>query len=179
LAKLQDKINDLEDTVKNKNAEIDDLTNKLSAAQICFSMNRIPQQQHFVSLNATSLHCNANNDINSEGFNLAYILYLYKLNYLYLNNYTHTNLIFSSSSLITLSIDANTSSVLITLQGIEKLPNLETLSISDSPNLKNIPSILSSYDHKIRHITIKNCVKVDSIELQTYCNKNKIVLDIS
>jgi hypothetical protein len=65
------------------------------------------------------------------------------------------------------------------LQGIEKLPNLETLSISDSPNLKNIPSILSSYDHKIRHITIKNCVKVDSIELQTYCNKNKIVLDIS
>ncbi len=178
LGKLQNQIEQLESSIKTKNAQIDDLTNKLSVGHICIAYNGIPgTATHFVSLNSTNLTVQGTKD--SYGHKLDYISYLYKLTNLTINQYSYPHIQFSSTSLLNLTINCQSQPALTSLNGIRQLPNLQYLSINAAPGLKDIPSILSSYQHKIKSITIQNCGQVNVVELQTYCQKNQISLNIS
>ncbi len=178
LANLQTRIDELESSIKTKNSQIDDLTNKLSVGHICLcsNTNGNPITSHFVPLNSTSLQ------IDTPGsYNLSLLSYLYKLTSLTINNYTIPHIQFSSPSLtyLSLNLQAPQGQGLVSIGGITQLPNLQNLVIMNGQRLRDIPSAISSYQHKIKSITIQTCPQVNVVELQTYCQKNNIALNIS
>lgn len=62
------------------------------------------------------------------------------------------------------------------IDGIQNMPNLETLHLKNLPLLENIHVILSSYSHKIKEIIVDNCklLSKKSSEIIEYCNNNNI-----
>lgn len=61
--------------------------------------------------------------------------------------------------------------------GIENLPELETLSITNASGLKDVVNVLSSYPHKIKSIHVKQCGQADKVQLSGYCHRNNILLN--
>lgn len=65
------------------------------------------------------------------------------------------------------------------LTGIENFPNLEILTITSAPGLKNVVSSLTATKHKIKTLKFQGCTGVNVVELQTYCQVNNIFLALS
>lgn len=109
----------------------------------------------------------------------------YQLEKLTITNFNCSNKItnlsgFSNSSLKELIINNYPSHhSFISLNGIENFPNLEILTITNAPGLKDVAKVLTETKHKIKTIKIQACQAVNVVELQTYCQVNKIFLAIS
>jgi hypothetical protein len=65
------------------------------------------------------------------------------------------------------------------LTGIENFPNLEILTITSAPGLKNVVSSLTATKHNIKTLKFQGCTAVNVVELQTYCQVNNIFLALS
>ena len=105
----------------------------------------------------------------------------YKLNKLTINNFTtKTNLTwFSNNTLKELILSCGGNGTFTLLEGIENFPNLEILTITSAPGLKDVVKILSEKKHKIKTLKFQGCTGVNVVELQTYCQVNNIFLAIS
>lgn len=71
----------------------------------------------------------------------------------------------------------NHAAAFISILGIENLPELETLSITNASGLKDVVNVISSYPHKIKSIHFKDCGQVDKVQLSGYCHRNNILLN--
>jgi hypothetical protein len=71
----------------------------------------------------------------------------------------------------------NYADVFNSILGIENLPELETLSITNASGLKDVVNVLSSYPHKIKSIHVKQCGQADKVQLSGYCHRNNILLN--
>jgi hypothetical protein len=65
------------------------------------------------------------------------------------------------------------------LEGIQNFPNLEILTITAAPGLKNVVAILKKTKHNIKTLKFQGCTAVNVVELQTYCQVSNIFLAIS
>jgi hypothetical protein len=65
------------------------------------------------------------------------------------------------------------------LTGIENFPNLEILTITSAPGLKEVVTSLKAIKHKIKTLKFQGCTGVNVVELQTYCQVNNIFLALS
>jgi hypothetical protein len=65
------------------------------------------------------------------------------------------------------------------LTGIENFPNLEILTITGAPGLKEVVTSLKAIKHKIKTLKFQGCTGVNVVELQTYCQVNNIFLALS
>ena len=65
------------------------------------------------------------------------------------------------------------------LSGIENFPNLEILTITSAPGLRDVVKVLTDAKHKIKTLKFQGCTGVNVVELQTYCQVNKVFLAIS
>lgn len=99
----------------------------------------------------------------------------YLLEKLTLDGITKLNLADISSETITELHIINSPSVL-NLQGIEQIPNVAVIVLKNLANLENVVTVLSAISHKIKWIVVESCPKVQTIELQTYCQANGIDL---
>jgi hypothetical protein len=171
---LQDKIVGLEEENTN-------LTNKLAGAHLYLGHSGHPQEYHFVPIGKTVLeNIQLTND--SYGYKCDYIKDMYALEKLSTNHFRYSSIKNSklkSISLKELKILCQNEGHFTSLEGINKLPNLEILTVCNAPGLRDIHSILCSYEHQIHTITIQTCQNVNVVELQTYCQKNQIFLNIS
>ena len=84
-----------------------------------------------------------------------------------------------SNSLKYLHLNIQNESQFSSIEGIQNMPNLESITIINAPALTNIPSVLKLCKSKIKHITIQNCKMVNVVEIQTYCQTNNIKLEVS
>jgi hypothetical protein len=186
--KLEQKISGLEKQLHKKNEVLQDLTEKLSYSMICLwngqhhhHLNNIGllsqigfTPQLFVHMNIKSLTIT-----DCRLVNLELIQHLYQLNTLTLNtfhNYANIKTSKLSSKTVTeLTInDCNINS----LDGLNQLPLLNKLVINGGNALTNVPTILSSYPHIIKHLSFQGCPQINVVEIQTYCQKNNIELNI-
>lgn len=71
------------------------------------------------------------------------------------------------------------SSNFIGLDGLDRMPNVEKLTIILCSGLTNIVSTLESYSHKIKFIKIVSCNNINDSRLTNYCQKNNIVYENS
>lgn len=60
--------------------------------------------------------------------------------------------------------------------GLLNFTELKTLKMQSCADVSDLVAQLSSYEHKIRHITVTSCPKINSVELMTYCQVNRIEL---
>ena len=96
------------------------------------------------------------------------------------SSFSKTNLKnFENRTLKELILTSSSNGTFTSLTGIENFPNLEILSVQAAPGLTNIVKVLSATKHKLKTIKLTGCSAVNSIELQTYCQKNNIFLAIS
>jgi hypothetical protein len=65
------------------------------------------------------------------------------------------------------------------LTGIENFPNLEILTITSAPGLKDVVKVLTDMKHKIKTLKFQGCTAVNVVELQTYCQVNNVFLALS
>ena len=86
---------------------------------------------------------------------------------------------FSNANLKELTLNCCAHTSFTSLTGIENFPNLEILTITSAPGLKDIVNALKSSEHKIKTLKFQACTGVNVVELQTYCQVNNIFLALS
>lgn len=183
LNKLEQKINGLEKQLHKKNEELQNLSEKLSYSMICLwngqSHNNL--QGHFNNCLFVFMNVKVLTISDCRLVNLELIQHLFQLNKLTLNTlHNYTNLTISKLSNKTLSeLQINDCNGHIrSLNGLHNLPSLIKLVIHNGNLLTDVPTILSSYQHKINHLNFFGCPTINVVEIQTYCQKNNIKLDI-
>lgn len=185
LSKLEQRCKELETIIEEKNTELLDLTDKLSNAQVVITYNQNPSYGFQLTNHNCFKYINTTNlELTSDG-SQNFIIYdsikcFYNLKTLKITGINQANFKnMSNKSLKELIITGVVNTGLQSLEGIDKMPNLEKLTIISNTNLTNIPTILNSYKHKINYIKIQSCAQVNVVELQTYCQTNNIKLEIS
>ena len=86
---------------------------------------------------------------------------------------------FSNQNLTELVLNCAGHATFNSLYGIENFPNLEILTITGTPGLKDVVTVLKATKHKIKTLKFQGCTAVNVVELQTYCQVNNIFLALS
>ena len=86
---------------------------------------------------------------------------------------------FSNQNLTELVLNCAGHATFNSLYGIENFPNLEILTITGTPGLKDVVTVLKATKHKIKTLKFQQCTGVNVVELQTYCQVNNIFLALS
>ncbi len=86
---------------------------------------------------------------------------------------------FSNQNLTELVLNCAGHATFASLTGIENFPNLEILTITGAPGLKEVVTSLKAIKHKIKTLKFQGCTGVNVVELQTYCQVNNIFLALS
>lgn len=105
----------------------------------------------------------------------------YQLEKLTFNTFTSKNNLkdFNNSTLKELTFNCGGNGSFNSLIGIENFPNLEILTVTNAPSLSNVTKVLTETKHKIKTLKFQACQSVNVVELQTYCQVNKIFLALS
>jgi hypothetical protein len=105
----------------------------------------------------------------------------YQLEKLTIHNFIHKSNIkdIKNSSLKELILNCGANPTLTSLEGIQNFPNLENLTITNNPGLKDVVSILKIRKHNIKTLKLNLCQAVNIVELQTYCQVNNVFLALS
>lgn len=135
-------------------------------------------------INSRSLGLINRNDANNTHILFDEMESFYALNYLVIKQ--HYNLkdftTWSNNSLTELFLELlqdGHSNLFTSIKGIENFPNLTTLNISNAQQLRDVPAILNSVEHKINKLVFKGCTAINVVELQTHCQTKNIKLEIS
>ena len=180
LSNLEQRCKELETIIKDKNTEFLNLTDKLSNAHICLTYAGHANSAHCIPINIKELNAQFSNDNNSFKYELIGKFYqLEKITTTFFRAQSFSSVKMESNTLKELYIQAQNEPTFNSIEGINKMPNIEKLTITSAPSISNIPTVLNSYKHKINHIKIHDCKLVNVVELQTYCQSNNIKLEIS
>jgi hypothetical protein len=105
----------------------------------------------------------------------------YKLKKLKINGFTQkpdlTTL--ANETVTELELNCAGQPTFTSLTGFANSPCLTSLTVISSPGLTNVVSILKSKPHKIKTLKFQGCGGVNVVELQTYCQENKIFVALS
>jgi hypothetical protein len=181
LQNLEKRCEELETVIESKNKLLLELTDKLSYAHICMCLSGHPLPEHFIPLNIKEI-TNFVGCQSAQHWRFDLIEKLYQLEKLNISFFRTTNFLVAklkSNSLKYLHLNIQNESQFSSIEGIQNMPNLESITIINAPALTNIPSVLKLCKSKIKHITIQNCKMVNVVEIQTYCQTNNIKLEVS
>ena len=105
----------------------------------------------------------------------------YKLKKLKIHNFIHiTNLSLLSNETVTeLELNCASNGSFTSLEGFKNFPSLTTLTVITAPGLTNVVQSLKSAPHKIKTLKFQGCAAINVVELQTYCQDNKIFVALS
>jgi hypothetical protein len=105
----------------------------------------------------------------------------YKLKKLKIHNFIITPSLASLANETVTELELNCSSngAFTSLTGFEKFPNLDSLTVISAPGLTNVVTVLKSKPHKIKTLKFQACAAINVVELQTYCQENKIFVALS
>jgi len=105
----------------------------------------------------------------------------YKLKKLKVHNFVSiTNLSLLSNETVTeLELNCASNGSFTSLEGFKNFPSLTTLTVITAPALTNVVATLKSAPHKIKTLKFQGCAAINVVELQTYCQENKIFVALS
>ena len=163
-----------------KLSQLEGLVDALSYAEICMMQTNYQQQTGqfptaYWKMNTTEM------TLNSNYWDYSKICSFYKLEKLTLNSCTDIstfkNLKISNKTVKEFTLHAL--SGLSAITGLEDFPQLEKITFTSCASVRDVVTVLNSYKHKIKHITVKSCAAINNTELMTYCQKNNIKLDLA
>jgi hypothetical protein len=85
----------------------------------------------------------------------------------------------SNETVTEIELQCASNGTFTSLEGIQNFPNLEILTVTNAPGLKDVVTVLKATKHKIKTLKFQGCTAVNVVELQTYCQVNNIFLAIS
>jgi hypothetical protein len=133
----------------------------------------------FPKISCEELTINAQhfNHMRFENLYIFYKLKRLKINHVYglINNLENM----SNESVIELELTCNGQSTFTSLKGFKNFPSLTTLTVITAPGLTNVVQTLKSAPHKIKTLKFQGCAAINVVELQTYCQENKIFVALS
>jgi len=105
----------------------------------------------------------------------------YQLEKMTIHNFTSQANIknFKNTELKELILNCAANPTFTSIEGIQNFPNLEILTITNAPGLKDVVAVLKSKTHKIKTLKFNICQAVNVVELQTYCQVNNVFLALS
>jgi hypothetical protein len=105
----------------------------------------------------------------------------YKLKKLRIHNFPiKKNLASMANETLTeLELNCSGAGTFTSLTGFENFPNLDKLTVMSAPGLTNVVVVLKSKPHKIKTLKFQGCPGINVVELQTYCQENKIFVALS
>lgn len=163
LRQLEQKLGVLEEQVREKNELLSNAVIKITK----FNFNTY-RENHFIRIGEEVLSLE-----NSENYmDLTKLAYLYRLRKLTVNH-THDVMI-KNKTVEEMEFTGN-----LTKLDISHVPNLKQLTVRGATSLTNVVASLSAKKHKIQSLTFQGCTGINVVELQTYCQTNKIELNIS
>jgi hypothetical protein len=133
----------------------------------------------FPKISCEELTINAQhfNHMRFENLYIFYKLKRLKIHHVYgLINNLET---MSNESVIELELTCNGQSTFTSLNGFKNFPSLTTLTVITAPALTNVVQSLKSAPHKIKTLKFQGCSAINVVELQTYCQENKIFVALS
>jgi hypothetical protein len=86
---------------------------------------------------------------------------------------------FGNDNLKELVLNCSANGSFTSLEGINNFPNLEILTITSPPGLKDVVTTLKNIKHNIKTLKFQGCSGVNVVELQTYCQVNNVFLALS
>ena len=186
-------IKTLTDKCANLEASVNQLHQIIDTCQV-FMSNIYTPQGHWCDIQ-TNGQTQVNNisakeiTMTDHGGNIIWktINIFYQLDKITINSFTskHNLNDFKNKTLKELILNCNNNPTFNSLEGIENFPNLEILTITSAPGLRDVVKILSGNKvlsekkHKIKTLKFQGCTGVNVVELQTYCQVNNIFLAIS
>jgi hypothetical protein len=177
-----------------KCANLEDSINKMQQIIDCcqiFMTNIYTPQGNWCDIQKTSTTTHLNNisakEITMQDHGQTIwknISVFYQLSKFTITNFNAGNNItnlsgFSNQNLTELVLNCVAHPSFASLEGIQNFPNLEILTITAAPGLKDVVTILKERKHKIKTLKFQGCTAVNVVELQTYCQVNNIFLAIS
>ena len=105
----------------------------------------------------------------------------YQLEKMTIHNFTSQSNIkdFKNTELKELILNCAANPTFTSIEGIQNFPNLEILTITNAPGLRDVVSILKLRKHNIKTLKFNICQAVNVVELQTYCQVNNVFLALS
>ena len=105
----------------------------------------------------------------------------YKLKKLKIHNFIITPSLASlaNETVTDLEFNCAANGKFTSLTGFENFPNLDSLTVISAPGLTNVVTVLKSKRHKIKILKFQACAGINVVELQTYCQENKIFVSLS
>jgi hypothetical protein len=105
----------------------------------------------------------------------------YQLEKMTIHNFTSKSNIkdFKNTELKELILNCAANPTFTSIEGIQNFPNLEILTITNAPGLRDVVSILKLRKHNIKTLKFNICQAVNVVELQTYCQVNNVFLALS
>jgi hypothetical protein len=179
------KLEALDNKMEKQQEENMRLINALSNADICLAqdscLSHAIHKKHLFPINSTVIDIDWNIQTNrAHAYNFNKIELLYKLETIKFNYFRQVDLsIFKNTTLKEIEIRCNNEQQLTSINGINNFPNLEKISVYSSPCLTNIVRILSSCKNNIKTLVFNGCPQINVVELQTYCQVNNVILNIS
>ena len=158
--------------LEQKMREMDSIITALSNAYVCMCSAGTINYTHFININTTSFSFNTF----AHEFDICRVKYLYKLETLTLHHYRMGDFsIWSNANVRTVIVNCHNEGQLTSLNGLENLPKLESLTINNAPALT--PTNFISQNYKVKKLEFTGCAQMSaSVELRSYCNKRGIEL---
>jgi hypothetical protein len=156
---------------------IDRLDVMLFPTQHITCQSQFPTAFPKISCEELTINAQQFNHMRFENLYIFYKLKLLKINHFYglINNLKNM----SNESVIELELTCNGQSTFTSLEGFKNFPNLTTLTVITAPALTNVVATLKSAPHKIKTLKFQGCAAINVVELQTYCQENKIFVALS
>ena len=86
---------------------------------------------------------------------------------------------FKNPTIKELILNCGNNGTFSSLTGIENFPNLEILTVTAAPGLRDVVKLLTESKPKIKTLKFQACPAVNVVELQTYCQVNNVFLALS
>jgi len=177
-------------TLTEKCSNLEDSINKMQKIIDCcqiFMSNIYSSSGHWCDLQSNSQ--TQMNNISAKEITMTdhgntlwkTISVFYQLEKLTIHNFVSKNNLkeFNNNTLKELVLNCGSNGTFNSLDGVVNFPNLEILTVTNAPKLKDIVKVLAEIKHKINTLKFQTCQAVNVVELQTYCQVNNVFLALS
>ena len=173
----------LETALRSEREEFFKVIDRLDV--LLFAPHHVSHESHFTfalpKMSSDKIEINCGQFGASSNLRFQNLSIFYKLKQLKLLGFSSKSNLkdLSNETLVELDLNCGSNGTFTSLEGFSNFPSLTTLTVIAAPGLTNVVQTLKSAPHKIKTIKFQGCTGVNVVELQTYCQENKIFIALS